>query len=102
VIVGRWWVAYGAALGVSTVLAYATSWGSNVSFVAGALTILVSVGFIGFGGDRRFRIIRNIVGVPVSKEAVDPMKRKEQVSTGIRVFLLGSVIWLPLLLRAFW
>lgn len=98
----RWGLAYVGCFGVSWLLATLPGRGGDVAFLVGALTILASVGFIGTGGEKRMKVVRNMMGVPVAKEEVDPVKRAGQISTGLKVFLLGLVIWVPLLFYAFW
>lgn len=104
---GAWagaWVWVGACAGallLSAVLALTTGWGGDVAFILGALVILASVGFIGTGGETRFRIIRNMFGTPVAVEQHDPEKRRRELSMGVKVFLLGLSLWAPLIWKAF-
>lgn len=96
-----WILAYGAGFGGATLLTTFTRWGGNAAFITGAVVILVSIGFIGTGGSTGIKVIRNLAGMPVATEKVEPAKRSFQISRGVRVFLLGLAIWAPLLVRAF-
>lgn len=95
-----WILAYACCVVVAWALAAFTRYGGDIAFIAGGLVILLSVGFIGFGGERRLKIRRNIMGVPIGKDPIDPARRSAQIATGIRVFLLGLALWLPLLVLA--
>lgn len=97
----RWTAAYAGAAAASWLLALAGAWGGNLAFVAGALLILVSVGFIGVGGERRFRTVRGLFGTPIAAQPIEPERRRWQISTGVKVFLLGVAVWAPLLVLAF-
>lgn len=96
-----WPLLYAVTLSVSALLGYATFGVGNAVFVAGALAILASVGFVGAGGETRIKIVRNITGFPVTLEKVDPVKRQAQISTGMKVFLLGLALWAPLVYLTF-
>lgn len=92
----RWPLLYLALLASGSLAGWLTIGVGNALFVVGALVILASVGFVGFGGESRFRVIRNLFGHPVGVEETDPEKRRRQISTGMKVFLLGLALWAPL------
>lgn len=97
----RWIAAcVGAALLSALLATYGGAWGGNLAFIAGGILILSSVGFIGIGGERRFRLVRNLLGMPIAADPIEPEKRQRQISTGVKVFLLGFSLWLPLLVIA--
>lgn len=96
-----WAGACAGALVISTLLALASDTGGNAAFVAGAILIVASLFFIGMGGERRFRVVRNLFGVPIAADPIEPEKRQRQIATGVKVFLLGVSLWLPLLYLAF-
>lgn len=96
-----WPLLYAGILAFAIVVGSFTLGVGNALFIAGAVVILVSVGFVGAGGETRVKIVRNTVGIPVTVEKVDPVKRQVQISTGMKVFLLGLALWAPLLYLAF-
>lgn len=96
-----WIAACLGALVLSTLLALTSDAGGNLAFVAGALLIVSSVFFIGIGGERRFRTVRNLFGVPIAADPIEPEKRQRQIATGVKVFLLGASLWAPLVYLAF-
>ena len=96
-----WGAAYVAALGVSAIAASVSPIAGNVAFVVGAALVLTSIVFFGVGGERRAKKVRDLMGVPVGEEPIDAAKRRRQVSTGLKVFLLGAALWAPLLWIAF-
>lgn len=91
-----WPAACLGALALSTLLALLSPAGGNAAFVAGAVVILVSIGFVGFGGSTRFRIVRGLFGDPVAVERQDPTKRAREISLGLKIFLVGVALWAPL------
>lgn len=96
----RWALAYAAALASSALLATLTGWGGNAAFIAGALVILASVGFVRTGSEARFHVVRDLFYKPVAVEPQDPTERQQQISTGMRIFLLGIAMWAPLVVIA--
>ncbi|HUR69554.1 MAG TPA: hypothetical protein VM370_09940 [Candidatus Thermoplasmatota archaeon] len=95
-----WGAAYVAGFGLSAILALTSAAGGNAAFVAGALLIVASVFFIGIGGERRMRIVRGLMGSPIAADPIEPEKRQRQISTGVKVFLLGVAVWTPLIVLA--
>lgn len=93
----RWPVAYALILGAASLVGWLSFGVGNAIFLAGALVILSSIGFVGIGSDSRFKLVRNMIGFPVALEKVDPEKRRHEISTGMKVFLLGIALWAPLL-----
>ena len=96
-----WAAACAAGLVLSTLLALTSDAGGNLAFVAGAALILASMFFIGLGNERKFRTVRNLFGVPIAADPIEPEKRQRQISTGVKVFLVGASLWVPLLYLAF-
>jgi hypothetical protein len=96
----KWAGAWAGAGAASLGLALVSPAGGNVAFVVGALLILSSVFFIGLGGERRYRVVRSMMGVPISKDPIEPEKRQRQISIGVRIFVLGLAIWAPLVVLA--
>lgn len=96
----RWSLLYVAITGAAALVGRLTIGVGNAMFIAGALAILSSVGFIRLGGERGLHVVRDLFGRPVALEEQEPDTRRAQISTGLKIFLLGLALWAPLLYLA--
>jgi len=93
----RWPLAYVGLAALAALVGLAGVGVGNALFIAGAAAILASAGFVGLGGERRFRIVRDLFGQPVAVAPKDAEERRREISTGMKLFVLGLALWAPLL-----
>lgn len=97
---GKWVLAYVAALGLSSLVGYATPLGvGNAIFLAGAAAVLVSLTFIRLGGPKAL-VGRDLKGKPMFD--YDNQKRNAELKRGVGIFLLGMALWAVLLVSLYW
>lgn len=99
-----WWLRWPALYLVAAMLASAVGAATfgvgNALFVAGALLILASLGFLRTGGARSVVVSRDIQGRKV-KELVPKEKRDREIARGVALFLVGVALWASALVPYF-
>lgn len=90
----KWIVAFATILPLAAGIGIVLGIGpGNAVFMAGAGAILGSLFYIRLGGDKAI-VDRTIHGKPIL--GVDEEKRKKEIGTGLRLFLLGAALWAAL------
>lgn len=99
----RWLGAYAAIVLAALLVGVVTPLGAgNAWFIAGALVILASLGFIRLGSHRKAIVHRDLDGRRLFKEHVISEERETQIQLGVRLFLLGLAVWALLLADYLW
>ena len=87
----RWLAAFGVVAAASALVGALTPLGvGGALFVAGAVAVFASIGFVRLGGAKTL-VGRTPGGVPIFGD--DPAKRERELRMGIGVFVLALALW---------